>query len=166
MKLISKEAIKRINVRDIARGLATVIPLGLGCLLVWSSLPKIRFPYEFLSSVYEYELLGPKLGMLTAMILPWVELLLGLCLIAGVFVSGAMLTCAGIMTMFVYVVASALNRGLTITCGCFGAYSKEFITYWTLTRTLLLLALSIVGYILLLFFSSTTKDRLSDSRVA
>ena len=44
--------------------------LGIGCMFLWSSLPKIRQPYDFLSSVYSYELVGPKLGMFVAMTLP------------------------------------------------------------------------------------------------
>ena len=36
-----------------------VVRLGLGCLFLWSGLPKIRQPYDFLASVYNYELVGP-----------------------------------------------------------------------------------------------------------
>ena len=123
-----------------------VVRLGLGCLFLWSGLPKIRQPYDFLASVYNYELVGPKLGMLTAMTLPWAELLVGVCLVGGIFVSGALLASIGMAVMFTFVLASALYRGLQISCGCFGA-NAEVISYFTLIRACIILLLAIVGYI-------------------
>ncbi|UCG49519.1 MAG: hypothetical protein JSU94_06995, partial [Phycisphaerales bacterium] len=40
-----------------------LVRLALGCLFIWSSLPKIRQPYDFLSSIYDYEIVGPRLGL-------------------------------------------------------------------------------------------------------
>ena len=51
-------------------GFVLVVRLGLGAMFIASSLPKIRLPYEFLSSVYNYEIVGPKMGVLVAMVLP------------------------------------------------------------------------------------------------
>ncbi|MBN2455248.1 MAG: hypothetical protein JXB29_01720 [Sedimentisphaerales bacterium] len=115
-----------------------VVRIGLGCLFLWSSLPKIRQPYDFLSSVYNYELVGPKLGMLIAMTLPWLELLVGICLVGGIFVTGALLASIGMAAMFAFILASALYRGLEISCGCFGPANPEPIGYFTFLRTLAL----------------------------
>lgn len=120
--------------------------LGLGCMFIWSSLYKIRQPYDFLANVYEYELVGPKLGMITAMTLPWLELLVGICLVGGIFVGGALLVSAGMAAMFTFVLSSALYRGLDISCGCFGAIGGV-ISYSTILRATLILLLSIVAYI-------------------
>jgi uncharacterized membrane protein YphA (DoxX/SURF4 family) len=124
-----------------------VVRLGLGCLFLWSSLPKIRQPYDFLSDVYEYELVGPKLGMLTAMTLPWLELLVGVCLVGGIFVSGALLASIEMAAMFTFVLASALYRGLEISCGCFSASGGGIISYSTLIRAFVILLFSIAAYI-------------------
>lgn len=132
-------------------GFALVVRLGLGCMFLYSSLPKIRQPYDFLSSVYNYELVGPKLGMLTAMVLPWVELLVGICLIGGIFVSGALLVSIGMCAMFSFVIASALYRGLNISCGCFSASSAEQIGYTTLIRALVIMLISAVAYLSIVF---------------
>jgi putative oxidoreductase len=126
-----------------------VVRIGLGCLFLWSSLPKIRQPYDFLSSVYSYELVGPKLGMLIAMTLPWLELLVGICLVGGIFVTGALLASIGMAAMFTFVLASALYRGLEISCGCFGASDAELISYSTLIRACLILLFSLAAYICL-----------------
>ena len=124
-----------------------VVRIALGCLFLWSSLPKIRQPYDFLSSVYNYELVGPKLGMLIAMTLPWLELLVGICLVGGIFVSGTLLASIGMAAMFAFVLASALYRGLEISCGCFGVSDAEIISYSTLIRACLILLFSLAAYI-------------------
>ena len=104
--------LKTITRQRLRSGFTIAVRLGLGCLFLYGSLPKIRQPYDFLSSVYNYELVGPKLGMLAAMVLPWAELLVGICLIGGIFVSGALLVSIAMGAMFSFVIALALNRGL------------------------------------------------------
>jgi len=134
-----------------------VVRVGLGCLFLWSSLPKIRQPYDFLSSVYNYELVGPKLGMLTAMALPWLELLVGICLVGGIFVSGALLASVGMAAMFTFVLASALYRGLEISCGCFSASAAGIISYSTLIRACMILLFSIAAYICVVILRPSLK---------
>ncbi|MHC4739886.1 MAG: MauE/DoxX family redox-associated membrane protein [Planctomycetota bacterium] len=63
----------------------------------------MRQPYDFLSSVYSYELVGPRLGMFVVMILPGLELLVGICLVGGIFIGGALLTSAAMAAMFTFV---------------------------------------------------------------
>ena len=120
-------------------------------MFLYSSLPKIRQPYDFLSNVYNFELVGPKLGLLTAMTLPWVELLVGICLIGGIFVSGALLVSIAMGAMFSFVIASALYRGLNISCGCFSASSVEQIGDTTLIRALVIMLISAVAYLSIVF---------------
>lgn len=139
-------------------GFTSFARLGIGCLLLWSSLPKIRQPYDFLSSVYNYEIIGPKLGMLMAMTLPWLELLVGVCLVGGIFVSGALLAAAGMAAMFTFVLASALYRGLEISCGCFGT-NKEIISYLTLIRACLIFLFSIAAYTCVVILQLRTQNR-------
>ncbi|MHC4645406.1 MAG: MauE/DoxX family redox-associated membrane protein [Planctomycetota bacterium] len=134
------------NRQKLLRAFLFVVRVALGCLFIYSSLPKIRQPYDFLSNVYEYEIVGPKLGLLVAMMLPWLELLAGICLVGGIFVSGALLVSAGMAAMFTFVIASALYRGLQISCGCFGAHD-EVINYSTLVRACLILLFSAAAYI-------------------
>lgn len=128
-------------------GFAVVARLGLGCLFLYSSLPKIRQPYDFLSSVYNYELVGPKLGVLVAMVLPWLELLVGICLVGGIFVGGALLVSIAMAAMFTFAIASALYRGLNISCGCFSAARAEQVGYTTLMRASVIMLLSVAAYI-------------------
>ena len=84
-------AVKQILQKKYIPAFSFLVRLGIGCMFIYSSLPKIRQPYDFLANVYNFEMVGPRLGMLTAMTLPWAELLVGICLVGGIFVSGALL---------------------------------------------------------------------------
>jgi hypothetical protein len=87
--------------------------IGLGSLLLYDGLLKARHPYDLLSGIYELELVGPKLGILIATVLPWVEILCALCLLGGVFLSGALLISAGVFGAYAFTSATALNWGLS-----------------------------------------------------
>jgi len=156
--------IKRITRKRFMPGFALVVRLGLGCMFLYSSLPKIRQPYDFLSNVYNFELVGPKLGLLTAMTLPWVELLVGICLIGGIFISGALLVSIGMGAMFSFVIGSALYRGLNISCGCFSASSVEQIGYTTLIRACVIMLLSTAAYIGTITRLSYSSGAISEQR--
>jgi putative oxidoreductase len=123
-----------------------VVRLGLGFLFIMSSMPKIRQPYVFLGSVYAYELVGPQLGVLVAMVLPWLELLVGVCLVGGVFVGGALLASTGMGVLFTFVLASALWRHLDISCGCFSTSLAGKISYVTLIRAIVITLCSAIAY--------------------
>ena len=123
-----------------------VVRMCLGCVFIWGSLPKIRQPYDFLSAVYSYELVGPKLGMMVAMTLPWLELLVGICLVGGIFAGGALLAGAAMAAVFTFALSSTLYRGLRISCGCFGP-GDDLITYFTVVRASVILVLSIAAYV-------------------
>ncbi|MHC4737304.1 MAG: MauE/DoxX family redox-associated membrane protein [Planctomycetota bacterium] len=124
--------------------------IALGILFIYGGLYKIRQPYDFLSSVYSYELVGPKTGVLVAVILPWLELLVGVCLVGGVFISGALLFTAGMASLFTYTLSSALLSGLNISCGCFGATDQP-INYLSVIRTCVIMLLSTAAYICTIF---------------
>jgi uncharacterized membrane protein YphA (DoxX/SURF4 family) len=128
-------------------GFVLVVRLGLGCVFIVSSVPKIQRPYEFLGSIYGYELVGPKMGVLVAMVLPWVELLAGVCLVGGVFVGGAMLASVGMGVLFTFVLSSALYRHLDISCGCFSNAGAGKISYLTLIRAIVITIISASAYV-------------------
>jgi len=123
-----------------------LVRLGLGCIFLSSSLPKIRQPYDFLGSVYNYQLVGPSVGLVVAMVLPWVELIVGICLIAGIFTSGALLVSVGMAAMFTFALAATLYRGLAISCGCFSAAGGDMVSYMTLIRATVILFVSASAY--------------------
>ena len=126
--------------------LSVMIRLGLGCLFLWSSLSKIQLPHDFLGQVYAYRLATPVSGMFVGIVLPWLELLVGACLLGGVFVGGALLASLGMGMLFTFVLASALWRQLDISCGCFTSSVAGKISYMTLIRAIGITLLSAAAY--------------------
>jgi hypothetical protein len=80
---------------------------------------------------------------LTALVLPWLELLLGLCLLAGVWMPGAVLSVNGLLMLFLAALVFNLARGLDVNCGCFstGSDAPAMSTTYYLVRDIGFLAL-------------------------
>jgi len=135
-----------INRQTLLSVFVAIARILLGCVFIYSSLPKVYHPYTFLGPVYAYQLVGPKMGVLVAMVLPWLELLVGICLVGGVFVGGALLVSTSMGLLFAAVLASALHHHLGISCGCFGSSSTDKINHLTLIRALILTLLSAAAY--------------------
>lgn len=142
--------VARIQVSEVFRDLLLAsLRLGIGFIFLWASLPKLRQPYDFLSNVYAYQLVGPRTGVFIAVVLPWLELIIGICLLGGILVSGAFLTSVALGAVFTIVQASAMYRGLGISCGCFASSAGEgAVSYLTLSRATLIIPLALLGYVL------------------
>jgi len=142
------EHIQKTKLRHrLADGLFIAARLALGCVFIASGIAKLRQPYDFLGSVYNYELAGPDLGIAIAMVLPWLELLVGICLVGGIFVTGALLASIAMSAMFSVVLISALWQGLEISCGCLDPADPTIISYGTAARSISLLLLACACYV-------------------
>jgi len=97
--------------------------LTLAGIFIYASLDKIAHPAAFAKDVYNYQILPDALINLTALVLPWLELFLGLCLLAGIWLPGAVLTVNGLLVVFLAALVFNLARGLDINCGCFSTGS-------------------------------------------
>jgi uncharacterized membrane protein YphA (DoxX/SURF4 family) len=100
--------------------------LVLGGVFLYASWEKIALPQEFARIVYRYQVVGPNgtLGFvpanLVAVVLPWAEALLGLCLVTGFWRKEAAALAGVLLAVFVAAVGSALARGIDLAnCGCF-----------------------------------------------
>ena len=134
------------NRLPVAESLAFVLRVGLGIVFLFACVGKIRQPYDFLAQVYDYELLGRNAGLLVALGLPWVELTVGVCLLAGVLIRGALLASLACCLVFVSVQASALFRGLSIGCACFSTLDGGMVSYSTLGRSGVLFVCAVIAY--------------------
>ena len=141
----SRPAARRLR---LVTGLA--LRLSLGVIFVTSSLPKISQPHQLLGDVYGYRLVSPDLGVAIAAVLPYLELAVGLCLLTGLFVSGAVLAASLMGAAFVVVQSSALHRGLFIACGCSGR--REIVSSSTLAWSGLVLLMALTALCLQLFW--------------
>jgi uncharacterized membrane protein YphA (DoxX/SURF4 family) len=91
----------------------------LGVLFIVASFDKVSDPAAFAVSIDSYKLLTHNTSLIVATVLPWMELVSGVLLVLGVWHRGAGLLLFGLLVVFTVAVASALVRGLDISCGCF-----------------------------------------------
>lgn len=127
--------------------------LLLGAVFVYASLDKIAHPAAFARDVYNYQILPDALVHLVALVLPWLELFLGLCLITGFWLPGSVLTANGLLGVFVGALAFNAARGLDIHCGCFstGGEGPAMATEWVLLRDAFFLALGLILFYCVFF---------------
>ena len=138
---------------------SAILRLALGGLLVWAGLTKIQLPYDFLASVYNYELVGPQTGVWIAATLPWIEVGVGASLILGVWQVGGALLAVLLFTVFTVAQASAAAQGLKIPCGCAAGSPPEFTSGWKVVESgLMLLAAGLVFVRALALQASVAKD--------
>lgn len=95
--------------------------LFLGGVFLYACADKILNPADFARAVYNYQILPDDLINLTALILPWLELVLGLCLVSGFWLPGAVLWSNALLWTFFLSLVFNLMRGLDVHCGCFSS---------------------------------------------
>ena len=100
--------------------LASAARVGLAAVWLYAGLAKVADPAQFLVGVNAYQLLPDWLARATAYGLPFVEIGIGLLLLAGLATRLAAVLSGLLLVTFVIGVISAAARGLSIDCGCFG----------------------------------------------
>jgi uncharacterized membrane protein YphA (DoxX/SURF4 family) len=127
------------------------LPLGslllrvmLGGIFLWRGLSKLRQPYDFLSAVYNYELVEAQVGLWLARVIPWLELAIGLCLVLRVWEKGAWVWASMLLAFFMLAQVSALHRGLLIPCGC-SSNTSEIVSFRSALATSFLFIMSLIG---------------------
>ncbi len=140
------------------RHVALVARLILGGVFIYASWDKILHPAAFAEAVFNYQLLPSQLINLMALILPWLELILGVLLFSGICVSGAVLGVNLLMVMFLAAIIFNTARGLNISCGCFSTETTASgLSGWTVLRDVFFFSLS--AYLL---FVTAQTNRLKE----
>jgi uncharacterized membrane protein YphA (DoxX/SURF4 family) len=120
----------------------TVLRVGLGVVFGYSAWSKLREPWMlFAMSVDAYHVLPEWGAIAVARTLPWLELLLAVMLVAGIWKRIALPTASALLAVFFGLMVRSYARGEGIDCGCFGP--GEAISPITLLRDGGLLAASI-----------------------
>lgn len=104
--------------------------LLIGGILIYASLYKILEPALFAKTIWYYHLVPGSLINIEAIILPWLELIVGLALIAGFWYRGAVFWTNFLILLFIIVLASTIARGIDIDCGCFKTSSSATGPAW------------------------------------
>ena len=125
--------------------LVLICRIFLGFLFIYASLEKILQPEEFAKQVGYYKALPFGLENLLAILLPWTELIVGICLLAGLLVDGATLLSIIMNLVFILAISQAMLRGIDITCGCFKVSAdSEKLGLHTIIRDIIFLIMSFV----------------------
>ncbi len=95
------------------------VQIALGAIFAAAALPKISDPPSFAHMIYNYRILPAGLVNISALTMPWVEILCGLALILGVWVKPARWIIATMLVVFIVAIGINLGRGNAIDCGCF-----------------------------------------------
>ncbi|NQU68392.1 MAG: DoxX family membrane protein [Candidatus Marinimicrobia bacterium] len=102
--------------------------LVVGIVFIYASIDKISDPLGFSDNIDNYHATPVYLNNLIALIVPWMELIVGLCLIFGKFIQGASLLSAVLMIVFIVLIGQALFRGIDLHCGCFKTATDVSVT--------------------------------------
>jgi cation diffusion facilitator family transporter len=135
-------SMERHHALNLSSVLTMLIRLILGVVFIAAGAPKILYPAAFAEAVYNYQILPDELINIVAIVLPWLEVILGGMLIVGFWLPGAILMYNGLMITFIVALAYNTARGLDINCGCFSQTSTEAIGMETVFRDLLIFCLS------------------------
>lgn len=133
----------------------------LGGVFCVAGIPKIMDTAGFADAIYNYQILPDALINIVAMVLPWVEIMVGAMLIFGLWLPGAVLMYNGLMAVFLGAIIYAAARGLNIQCGCFSTDAADAIDVKTIIRDSALFIGSL--YLLfVVFVKKITTDRMMD----
>lgn len=114
--------------------------------VVWiaAAAPKIRDPFEFAWAVHRYGIVpANSFEAWFAVILPVLELWVGVALLIGLWTRAGALLSVGMLIMFIAALASAVHRGLNIDCGCFDPKGASPVGYRRILEDSILLLLCV-----------------------
>ncbi|MGD8834872.1 MAG: MauE/DoxX family redox-associated membrane protein [Desulfobacteraceae bacterium] len=122
----------------------TICRIILGIIFVYSSWVKIIDPAAFARIITNYQIVSAGIGNFTALVLPWLELVCGLCLIINRWPRGSALIVTGLMVVFMTALGYNIYRGIDVSCGCFTLTEDAPGSMWLyMLRDTLLLGMAI-----------------------
>jgi uncharacterized membrane protein YphA (DoxX/SURF4 family) len=106
------------------------VSLAVAAVFIYAGIDKIHDPLQFADSIAAFAILPAVLINLLAMGLPPFEIASGLLLIGTWTRRVGSLAVAIILVVFMIALSSALLRGLTLDCGCFGVGAPSRPRMW------------------------------------
>ena len=94
----------------------------IGGYFIYASIDKIIDPYDFARMIEAYQF-SSSIGLSfldtsLALFLPWLELILGICLILGIILDEVNDLIIALLVFFIIMLFQAYLKGLDISCGC------------------------------------------------
>jgi uncharacterized membrane protein YphA (DoxX/SURF4 family) len=138
---MTKAALARIIASPWLSSLFRVI---LGAVFLYAGSTKVGDPDGFAQALYNYRILPGLLINPMAIVLPWIEVMVGLSLLSGILYVGGAFLATGLLSTFAVALGISMLRGLDIACGCFSTSGTGGSISWSyLLRDLFLLAMAV-----------------------
>lgn len=106
------------------------VSVAMAGIFIYAAIDKIRDPLQFADSVAAFGILPAVFVSLLALALPPFEIACGLLMLAPRTRRIGALAITLLSAIFFTALASALLRGLTLDCGCFGAGAPSRPRMW------------------------------------
>ncbi len=124
------------------RALLIVARLALAAIFLWAGIAKLREPWMLFAMQLDSMHIFPDASItFFARTMPWIEVMLGLLLIAGIQMRYVASAATALLAVFFTVVTILYLRGFQGDCGCFGP--GEQLGPKTLVRDAMLVLLAI-----------------------
>ena len=136
------------------------VRLILGVIFIYASYDKILHPKAFAEVIYNYQILPDGLINVTAIFLPWLEMLMGIFLIMGFWMPGTVIWCNTLLVVYIGALCFNLARGLDVNCGCFSTTKGSTISIESILWDVAFLALSVYLFFFV-FFKRTSGNKRS-----
>ncbi len=125
-------------------GLYSAGRILLGAVFIWASWGKILDPAAFALAIDNYHIVPAAMSSPVALVLPWVELVCGGCLILNRWTRGSAFLTALLMLVFMGAIGFNIFRGMDINCGCFTLDESAPGNMWLdLVRDIVLLIVAV-----------------------
>jgi uncharacterized membrane protein YphA (DoxX/SURF4 family) len=130
--------------------ISAIIPffrIVIGLLFIYSSISKYSDLSQFGDVVLKYNIIEEFFVPYLAILLPGVELIIGLMLVAGFRIKSAGFVSAALMVIFIVAISINFYRGENFDCGCFETSwmgIESTIGWPILVRNIIWFALSVI----------------------
>ena len=86
----------------------------LGIIFIYASYDKILDPVGFSKNIHNFHVTPIAVENLAALIIPWLELIIGVFLIFGLFLEGATSITIALLVFFIVILSQAVFRGIDV----------------------------------------------------
>ncbi len=136
-----------------------IIRVLIALLFIITGAGKIAEPLQFSVAIMKYQIFGLVFANLIAIYIPWLELIVGILLLFGIYIKENVLFIDIMLLLFNVLIITAIIMGLNIDCGCYGSSGAMKVGFTKLLTNFGIIVLSLP----LLFAPLITKiDDIND----
>ncbi len=135
--------------------LVLIFRIFIASVFIFSGIEKITSPEKFADAILNYKLFPIFSINLIAIIIPWLELFIGVLLLFGIWIKENSMISFILLILFTVLVATTMLRGLDISCGCFGTKFAQKVGLLKIGENTILM---VISYIVFQFESRIKKN--------